>query len=129
LCALMDLAEEGVIVRSKSNKRDNTRGVRKFRAGLPTIKSQTDGFVPIGEMSNEERFPCLVCKQVTDRVHVNLFALEANDIPAPLVMKVGKSTLAITYRLCPPCYRAKLGPWKIRLLIIERFKTRLEGRQ
>jgi hypothetical protein len=88
---------------------------------------QTDGFVPIGEMPNEQLLPCLLCKQIPDRVHVNLFGLEANDIPASLVLQVGEKTLAITYRLCPSCYRIKPGVWKIRLLILERLKARVEG--
>jgi hypothetical protein len=88
---------------------------------------QTDGFVAIGEMPNGEQYPCLVCRQIPQSVHVDLFALDPSVTPTPLAIPAGEKTLVVTYRLCPSCYKAKPGPWKVRLLVLERLKARVEG--
>ncbi len=92
-----------------------------------TLKMQADGFVLIGELPNKEHYPCLVCRDIPDHVHVDLFTPEPSDIPASMASRVGDKTLAITYRLCPRCFKAKLAPWKIRLLLLERVKATVEG--
>lgn len=84
------------------------------------MKIQTEGFVALGELTNDERYPCLVCKRVPDVVMVDLFVVEPKDVPPPVPLPASK-TLAVTYRLCPRCFTDKPDPWKIRLLILERL--------
>ena len=96
--------------------------VRRSSLGHPHVGIQTDGFVAIGEMPKGEQYPCLVCRQIPQNVHMDLFALQSEDVPTSLALPVGEKILAVT-----PCYQAKPGPWKIRLLILERFKTKVEG--
>lgn len=111
----------------KKRERNEQARTRRSPLGRQPIRMQTDGFVAIGEMPNDERYPCLVCKQVPQRVHVDLYALDLGDTPTSLAVPVGEKTLAVTYRLCPNCYQTKPGPWKIRLLVLERLKARVEG--
>jgi hypothetical protein len=82
------------------------------------VNIQTEGFVAVGKLPNDERYPCLVCRCIPDEVLVDLFVPEPKDIPPSFVMPGGK-TLAITYRLCPG--HAKVAPWRIRLLMLERL--------
>jgi hypothetical protein len=84
------------------------------------MKMQTEGFVALGELPNDERYPCLVCRCVPDVVMVDLFALEPEDVPASVAVPDSK-TLAVTYRLCPRCFKTKPDPWKLRLLVLERL--------
>lgn len=88
---------------------------------------QTDGLLVIGELPNEEHYPCLVCREVPDRVYVDLFTPEPSDIPASVASRVGETTLVVTYRLCPRCHKANPGAWKIRLLLLERLKAMTEA--
>jgi hypothetical protein len=81
------------------------------------MEFQTDGFVAVGDLPNDEGNPCLVCRCVPDRVWQDLFTPEKGDIS--FSVPDGK-TLAVTYRLCPRCAE-KPDPWKIRLLILERL--------
>ena len=81
------------------------------------MKFQTEGFVPLGDMSNDEHYPCLMCKQVPERVWVDLFTPEKGDISFPVP---DARQLAVTYRLCPQCAKNP-DQWKIRLLILERL--------
>ena len=86
------------------------------------LKIQTDGFVVIGILPNEEHYPCLVCGQVPGFVFLDLFTPEPKDIPACTASRV-PNTLAMKYRLCPRCHAAKPLPSKIRLLVLERLKA------
>ena len=87
------------------------------------MKMQTEGFVALGEMPNDDRYPCLICKQVPDSVVVDLFIPEPKDIPPTMPLP---GTLAVTYRLCPRCHKAKPEPWKIRLLVLERLRRMMQ---
>jgi len=91
------------------------------------LKMQTDGFVVMGELPNDDHIPCLVCGKIPDSVHVDLFTPEPRDVPVSIASRVGGKTLAITYRICPSCFKAKPRPWKIRLLLLERMKGMVEG--
>jgi hypothetical protein len=84
------------------------------------MKIQTEGFVALGEMQNDEHHPCLVCGRVPDIVMVDLFAVAPKDVPPSITLPESK-TLAVTYRLCPQCFKAKPDPWRIRLLILARL--------
>jgi hypothetical protein len=87
---------------------------------------QTDGFVALGEMPNDQRLPCLVCKKILETIVVQIFVPEPDDIPATLRLP-GPKKLVIPYRLCPNCYRDnKPAPWKLRLLILERLNALME---
>lgn len=85
------------------------------------MKFQTDGFVAVGDLLNEEGNPCLVCRCVPDRVWQDLFLVAPEDIPASVAAAMPPPTksLAVTYRLCPG--HSKVAPWRIRLLILERL--------
>ena len=91
-----------------------------------TVKIQTEGFFVIGDLPNDEHYCCLVCRDVPDRVHVDLFVPEPVDIPASIASRV-PNTLAVPYRLCPRCYRAKPDRWRIRLLVLEKLNAVAEG--
>ena len=86
------------------------------------MEMQTDGFVVLGDLPNDERFPCLVCKCVPERVMVDFFVPEEKDIPAEAKVPDLK-TLALPFRLCPQCHKAKPDQWKIRLLMLERLNA------
>ena len=90
------------------------------------MKMQTEGFFVIGELPNLEHYCCLVCRDVPDRVHVDLFVPEPRDIPESIASRVPK-TLAVPYRLCPHCYRAKSNRWRIRLLVLEKLNAMMEA--
>lgn len=93
-----------------------------------SAKMQTDGFVVTGVLLNEEHYPCLVCGEIPDFVHVDLFTPEPSDIPEPFAVRVPNPlTLAIKYRLCAHCYKAKPEPWKMRLLLLARVEGMVEG--
>jgi hypothetical protein len=84
------------------------------------MKIQTDGFVAVGDLPNDEGNPCLVCRCVPDRVWQDLFLVAPEDVPASVAAVVPDSkSLAVTYRLCPG--HSKVAPWRIRLLILERL--------
>jgi hypothetical protein len=91
------------------------------------MKMQTDGFIAVGDLPNDERYPCLVCKCVPERVMTDLFVPESKDIPESVQLPDAR-TLVIPYRLCPKCAAAKLDRWKIRLLMLERLNA-LAGSQ
>jgi len=88
------------------------------------MKFQTEGFVAVGDMPNDEGNPCLIYRCVPDRVWQDLFLVEPEDVPASVAaaMPPSKSStsLAVTYRLCPG--HVKVAPWRIRLLILERIQ-------
>jgi len=86
------------------------------------LKIQTDGFVVIGILPNEEHYPCLVCGQVPGFVFLDLFTPEPKDIPASIASRVS-NTLAMKYRLCLRCHEAKPLPSKIRRLVLARLKA------
>jgi hypothetical protein len=87
------------------------------------MKIQTEGFVAVGDLPNHEHYPCLACGHVPDRVMVDLFVPDLEDIPPTFAVPDSK-TLAVTYRLCPRCAEHKPAPWKIRLLLLERLNAR-----
>ena len=90
---------------------------------------QTDGLIALGDLPNEENYPCLICRTRPDRVMVDLFVPEPNEIPASFPLPESK-TLVLPYRLCLACHKAKPGEWKIRLLMLERLNTLAKrGRQ
>ncbi len=84
------------------------------------MRLQTDGFVPLGELPNDERFHCLICRDVPERIWANLHPLERKDLPKPVAAQA-PNDLAVTYRLCPRCQASEPDAWKIRLLILERM--------
>jgi hypothetical protein len=84
------------------------------------MQMQTEGFVALGDLPNDEHYPCLICRKVPERVMVDLFIPEPSDIPSAVQWPTSK-TLVMPYRLCPQCHNAKPAPWKIRLLILERL--------
>jgi hypothetical protein len=90
------------------------------------MKIQTDGFVVIGELLNNERRPCPICREIPDRVRVELLGPEPSEVPACL--SVPDKTLTLLYRLCPRCYEAKPDAWIIRLLVLARVTTIAEDR-
>jgi hypothetical protein len=114
-------------VSRKKRERNEQAKFRRSSPHRPPISVQTDGFVAPGEMPNDEQHPGLICRQIPQSVHVDLFALDPSDTPTPLAIPVGEKTLVVTYRLCPSCYQAKPGPWKVRLLVLERLQARVEG--
>jgi hypothetical protein len=86
------------------------------------LKMQTDGFVVIGMLPNEEHYPCLICGEIPDFVYVDLFTPEPKEIPAAIASRVA-NTLAMKYRLCLRCHEAKPLPSKLRQLALERLKA------
>lgn len=84
------------------------------------MDTQTEGFIALGELPNDEHYPCLICRRIPDVVMVDLFVPEPNDIPQSLVLRSSKA-LVLPYRLCPRCSKTKPDPWKIRLLMLERL--------
>ena len=84
------------------------------------MKIQTDGFIVLGPVPNDERFRCLVCRDIPEYIHQNLYEPKANEIPAALSVP-GSKTVVMLYRLCLRCHAAKPDPRKIRLLVLERF--------
>ena len=82
------------------------------------MQIETDGFVVIGDLPNDENYHCLICGRVPDRVFQNLFIPKEEDIPAALNIP---NTLVLPYRLCLPCNKTKPEQWKIRLLVLERL--------
>jgi hypothetical protein len=88
------------------------------------MKIQTDGFLAVGDLPNDEHVPCLVCRCVPDRVWQDIFCPEPGDIPSSFVAH-GSKTLVMTYRLCPG--HAKVAPWRIRLLMLERLNVMASG--
>jgi hypothetical protein len=87
-----------------------------------SVKIQTEGFVVIGVLPNEERYPCLICGDVPEPIWQDLFPVDPGDIPESLPLPAG-TNLVVTYRLCPSCHKSKPDPWKIRLLILARLKV------
>jgi hypothetical protein len=90
------------------------------------MQLQTGGFIVLGDQPNHEGYRCLICRVIPDRLTVDLFVPEPEDIPPSLVVSNSKS-LVLPYRLCPLCFKAKPDPWKIRLLILGRLNV-LAGR-
>jgi hypothetical protein len=88
------------------------------------MQIQTEGFIALGEMPNDEHYPCLICKRIPDEVIVDLFVPEPKEIP-PSSVKLPESTqtLVLPYRLCPRCSQAKPKAWEIRLLMLERLNA------
>jgi hypothetical protein len=111
----------------RKKERNSKRRFGQIVHSRPPIKMQTDGFVAIGELPNAEHHPCLVCREIPDQVHVDLFTLEPTDIPESIAARV-PNTLAVKYRLCSRCYQARPANWKIRLLLLERLKNMAEVR-
>lgn len=91
------------------------------------MKIQTDGFVAIGGLPNDERYPCLVCKCVPESVIADLFIPDPEDIPSSIPVQDLK-TFVMLYRLCPRCAKNRPAPWKLRLLLLERLNI-VTGRQ
>lgn len=91
------------------------------------VKLQTDGFVVVGVLPNEEHHRCLVCGKIPEDIHVDVFTPNKSDIPPSIATHVSTKTLALTYRLCPSCYKAKPDQWKLRLLLLERLEAMVEG--
>jgi hypothetical protein len=90
------------------------------------MEMQTEGFIAMGDLPNEERYPCLMCRNVPDRVRVDVFVPEPSDIPGSVSLPNSKA-LVFLYRLCPRCYETKPDAWKIRLLMLERLTAMTEG--
>jgi hypothetical protein len=86
------------------------------------MEIQTESYIVLGDLPNEERYHCLICGCTPDRVMVDLFVPEPKDIPASVPLPNSK-TLVMPYRLCPRCAKAKSAPWRIRLLILERLNV------
>jgi hypothetical protein len=86
------------------------------------MKLQTEGYIPLGDLPNDERYPCLLCRCVPERVMTNVFVPEPKDIPSSVKLADGR-TLVMPYRLCPQCFKVKADPWKIRLLMLERLNA------
>ena len=86
------------------------------------MKMQTEGFIVLGDLPNDERYSCLICRCVPERVMVDLFVPENQEIPASLPVPDSRE-LVLPYRLCPKCHETKPGPWKIRLLMLERLNA------
>ena len=91
------------------------------------VRVQTDGYVVIGVLPNDEHYRCLVCGCVPDRVHQDLFVPEPGEVPASIASRADKRQVVVLYRLCPHCYKAKPRPWKIRLLMLEKINAMTEG--
>ena len=83
---------------------------------------QTDGYVVVGILKNESRYPCLICRHIPDVVWQDLFIPEPTDVPPSFALPESK-TLVMPYRLCPQCHDAKPDDWKIRLLMLERLSA------
>lgn len=94
--------------------------------GVLVMKIQTEGYIALGDLPNEERYRCLVCGEVADRVWVDLFVPEPSDIPTSLARPDSK-TLVLPYRLCLRCHKDRPDARKIRLLMVERLKAMTEG--
>jgi hypothetical protein len=89
------------------------------------MKIQTEGFLALGDLPNDEHYRCLICRAVPSRVHVNFLVPEQGDIPA---ISAGSRTVILPYRLCPRCHETNPDPWRIRLLLLERLNARPEAR-
>ena len=86
------------------------------------MEIQTEGFIVVGELPNDEHYHCLICRQVPDVVMVDVFVPDPKDIPLSIAVALPDSgTLVLPYRLCPQCSKPKPDPWKIRLLMLERM--------
>ena len=84
------------------------------------MKVQTEGFIVVGDLPNDERYRCLICGYVPGRVWQDLYIPETGEIPATLSLPISK-TLVMPYRLCPTCSKDEPKPWKIRLLMLARL--------
>jgi hypothetical protein len=93
-----------------------------------SIETQTEGFIAVGDLPNDERYRCLLCKCVPERVIVDLFIPAPKDIPAGFPLPDSK-TLVLPYRLCPQCSKARPDTWKIRLFMLERLNSLMERRK
>jgi hypothetical protein len=96
------------------------------RHGGFEMKIQTEGFIALGELSNEGHYHCLLCRRVPDVVIVDLFVPGPKDVPPCFALPDSK-TLVLPYRLCPRCSKAKPDPWRIRLLMLERLNAMAAG--
>src|SRR5689334_21257786 len=52
------------------------------RTGVFDMEIQTESYIVLGGLPNEERYHCLICGCTPDRVMVDLFVPEPKDIPA-----------------------------------------------
>lgn len=86
------------------------------------MKIQTDGFVVIGDLPNDEYYACLICRNIPERIHQDLFVPEPEDIPESFPLPANRGVV-VPYRLCPRCYAAKPDSRRIRLLILERLRV------
>ncbi len=89
---------------------------------MSKIEFQTDGYIVVGELRNEERYRCLICRNVPEVVRVDIFVPQPAEIPPSLRVPEAR-TLVMPYRLCPQCHEAKPDFWKIRLLMLERLNA------
>ena len=83
---------------------------------------QTDGYVVVGILKNEDQYSCLICRDIPDMIWQDLFLPEPNEISPSFPVPESK-TLVMPYRLCPQCHDARPGDWKIRLLMLERLNA------
>jgi hypothetical protein len=90
-----------------------------------SVPIQTDGFIVVGELRNEQRYPCLICRCIPEIVMVDLFIPEADEIPSILPLPATRQ-LVLPYRLCPKCAESKPPDRKIRLLMLERLNVMVD---
>ncbi len=91
------------------------------------IKLQTDGYLVFGILPNDEHDQCLICGEIPDFVHIDIFTPEPRDIPTCISSRIGEKTFGIKYRLCPRCFKAKPRPSKIRRFLLEGIKAMVVG--
>ena len=100
------------------NRAERRRAHRDNMA--PTYLDDQPEFVVIGGFVNDEEYPCILCGDVPEFVHQNVYLCEAGDTPEGITIPTGKK-LIMPYRLCGPCNDKHPEQWKIRLALLAKF--------